>query len=185
AASTHRPEEKIILDIYRDLIDKFNIRLLIAPRHPERIVEIKKLIALYDFKSVPLSSLSQKAYRREDIFVLDTVGSLFYFYSLADLCFVGGSLVNKGGHNILEPLYFSKPTLFGPHMNNFKEIADIVVKYNAGIKVKDREDLRNRIVIFLESKPLRDDVAANCKKVFRCQKELLDSNAEVVLRWAG
>jgi 3-deoxy-D-manno-octulosonic-acid transferase len=75
------------------------------------------------------------------VFILDTVGELSNFYALADVVFVGGSLVKKGGHNILEPAMLGKPVLFGPHMFNFRDIAQLFLEEGAALLVKDADHL--------------------------------------------
>ncbi|MCM8773422.1 MAG: 3-deoxy-D-manno-octulosonic acid transferase [Candidatus Omnitrophica bacterium] len=182
AASTHHPEEKIILDIYKDLLSLGNIKLLIAPRHKERVNKIEELVKSYGFNPLLLSEIRSKEISLVDVFILDTVGELFYFYSIGEVCFVGGSLVNIGGHNILEPIYWSKPTLFGPFMDNFREIEEKVLAYKAAIKVKDADDLKTKITDLLRNVKIKEELAVNCSKVFAEEKKYLRKNVEIVLK---
>lgn len=149
AGSTHREEEAMVLNAYKELLSEFNgLRLLIAPRHPERASEIADLVVSSGFKPLRISKLAQvddNPKQENSVFILDTVGDLVAFYALADIVFVGGSLVNKGGHNILEPAALGKPVLFGPHMFNFKDITDLFLKNNACIMVIDQAQLKNGI----------------------------------------
>lgn len=134
AGSTHDGEEKIVLDVFKKLrIKGFNVKLIIAPRHPERFREVENLVNSYGF-NLGKRSLRSKNW---DVFILDTIGELSSFYSLSNIAFVGGSIANVGGHNILEPAYFSVPVIFGPNMSNFSDIRDEFLKKNAGFEVRE------------------------------------------------
>jgi 3-deoxy-D-manno-octulosonic-acid transferase len=155
AASTHQGEEEIILSVYQQLLEEVeNIKLLIVPRHPERTGTVEKLVAKFNFRPQRISYLSPRGsnvlhqIERPDhstVFILDTIGQLMYFYAISDIVFVGGSLVKKGGHNILEPASLSKPMLIGPHMFNFLDITNLFLKANALIMVRDADELRTNI----------------------------------------
>jgi 3-deoxy-D-manno-octulosonic-acid transferase len=144
AGSTHPQEEEIILEAYRTVLRKFpQLKLLIAPRHPERAKEIEGIISGFGFHSVLVSSLPLRPCNclTKPVFVLDSIGKLTAFYRLADIVFVGGSLVKKGGHNILEPASLGKAILFGPYMFNFKDIAELFLKNQATVLAKNKEEL--------------------------------------------
>ncbi|MDD5668678.1 MAG: 3-deoxy-D-manno-octulosonic acid transferase, partial [Candidatus Omnitrophica bacterium] len=79
---------------------------------------------------------------KDTVFLLDTVGQLMGFYSCASIVFVGGSLVKKGGHNILEPVFLGKPVFFGPHMFNFRDITSLFLSNGAAVQVNDREQCK-------------------------------------------
>jgi 3-deoxy-D-manno-octulosonic-acid transferase len=149
--STHAGEEETILKEYKKLLGNFkNLKLLIAPRHPERSREVSGLVLKYGFESVMVSALpAQAGIRANAVFILDTVGSLIDFYEVADIVFVGGSLAHKGGHNILEPASFSKPIIFGPYMFNFRDIADLFISNNAAVMLRDGSGLSGAISKFL------------------------------------
>jgi 3-deoxy-D-manno-octulosonic-acid transferase len=155
AASTHAGEEEIILNVYQGLIREFpHLRLLIAPRHPERTPLILNLIKKFGFEIEKISLLNETTRQPDNqttIFILDTIGQLIYFYALADIVFVGGSLIKKGGHNILEPASLSKPILFGPYMFNFGDIADLFLNHKAAIKVSGQTDLKTNIAELLRN----------------------------------
>ena len=154
AGSTHQGEEEIIVETYKKLLDEFpNLRLLIAPRHPERSTSVEKLIRKYGFQSIRISQLNLSAirYPLSAIFILDTIGQLLSFYAIADIVFIGGSLIKKGGHNILEPAYFSKPILFGPHMFNFREITDLFLAEGAARMISGQAELAKGIRFLLNN----------------------------------
>jgi len=180
AASTHYPEEEIILKIYQEILKSCeNISLLIAPRHPERIPLIEKDIISSGFEPLRMSSLKEKGGNKK-IFLLDTMGELLYFYAVSDICFVGGSLTPHGGHNILEPIYFEKPTIFGPSMENFQDIEEIVLDKGAGIKIENTHQLREIILQLINNKALRDSLSEKCRKVFTEEKRSLDKHIELI-----
>ena len=93
--------------------------------------------------------LEPKAGEPKPVFILDTVGQLLDYYCLADIVFVGGSLIKKGGHNILEPASLSKPVIFGPYMFNFRDIAALFLENNAAIQVRNRSGLQEKVKFFL------------------------------------
>jgi 3-deoxy-D-manno-octulosonic-acid transferase len=159
AASTHPGEEVEILKVYLDLLKSFpDLKLLIVPRHPERSESLVKLINNYPLLEArrisQLSRLdaSEETSANKQVFILDTIGQLMYFYAIADIVFVGGSLVKSGGHNILEPASLGKPILFGKYMFNFRDITGIFLKNNAGIMVNDAKELEIELRKLLEDK---------------------------------
>jgi 3-deoxy-D-manno-octulosonic-acid transferase len=158
AASTHPQEEEQVLEVYLSLSSLYpELKLLIAPRHPERSQIIEELInshrrlkayrvsGLARFDSVPGQS------DRCPVFILDTIGKLINFYVVSDIVFVGGSLVEKGGHNILEPASLAKPVIFGKYMFNFRDIAEMFVQNNAGIMVNDLGELEQSLKDLLDN----------------------------------
>jgi len=188
AGCTHPGEEDILLDVYRDLLDSsVDLRFLIAPRHPERAASIEKLILAKDFEPFSISRIpdcnpQELKENKKAVFVLDTIGELLYFYALCDISFVGGSLSCDGGHNILEPIYLEKPTIFGPHMDNFLDVEEVVLEKGAGIKVSDNQQLRQTLMRLLEDQALRTNLSNRCRAVFQQERESLDKNLKIVLQ---
>ncbi len=145
AGCTHPGEEEIVLDVYKKLKGEFpGLRLLLAPRHPKRASELASLCKDFSFSSVMTSSLAKEVDAGDlskTVVILDTLGQLVVFYALADLVFVGGSFVKKGGHNVIEPASLNKPVIFGPIMYNFHDIAELLVKNNAAIQALSKQEL--------------------------------------------
>ncbi|MFH1505313.1 MAG: glycosyltransferase N-terminal domain-containing protein [Candidatus Omnitrophota bacterium] len=188
AASTHSPEESIIIKIYSDIIkvsDK--VTLLIAPRHPNRAGEIEKIVKSNGFNPIKMSKvdlsygLVSKGMAKR-VYIADTIGQLMFFYSISDICFVGKSLVCYGGQNILEPVYFSKPTVFGPNMSNFAEIERVVLEKKAGIRVKNEQELKEVLLKLVQDEPLRDSLSKRCPEVFEKGKQSLESNLGLIFK---
>jgi 3-deoxy-D-manno-octulosonic-acid transferase len=155
AGSTLRGEEAAVLRGFgRIKTTAPSALLVIAPRHPERFGEVEKLARDAKFVTTRRSELPIDAEPRADVVVLDTIGELAQLYQVATAVFVGGSLVDQGGHNILEPAIFGKPIVFGPHMQNFKEIADAFLSNGAAIQVRSDEELGDALLT-LVTDPVR------------------------------
>ncbi|MBP7775778.1 MAG: 3-deoxy-D-manno-octulosonic acid transferase [Acidobacteria bacterium] len=136
AGSTMRGEEAIVLRVFRRLKTvQPSAVLVLAPRHPERFDDVVALALQEGFRTIRRSELPIDAEPRADVVVLDTIGELAAVYQVGTVVFVGGSLVATGGHNILEPAVFGRPVVFGPHMQNFAEIATTFVANDAGVQV--------------------------------------------------
>src|SRR5262249_7481996 len=127
---------------------------VVAPRHPERFGEVEQLARAAGFVVMRKSELPIDAEPRADVVVLDSIGELAQLYQLATAVFVGGSLVQHGGHNILEQAIFGKPIVFGPYMQNFKEIADAFVTNGAAVQVEVERDL-DEVLPALVGDPVR------------------------------
>lgn len=184
AASTHSGEEEIILGTYKELLNEFPfLRLLIAPRHPERTLQIIKLIKKFDFESMRISILDRQTGKPENpqtIFILDTVGQLMSFYAISDIVFVGGSLVKKGGHNILEPASLGKPIIFGHYMFNFRDIADSFLNHNACILVSNKAELKQSIKELLNSPYKMEELGKKAKDLIVENQGATRRNLELI-----
>jgi 3-deoxy-D-manno-octulosonic-acid transferase len=139
AASTHPGEEESVIGAYKALLATFPaLQLWLAPRHPERAAAVGQLIhnagLTYQLWQ-PIKS-GESRYRHE-VLLIDTVGDLFSLYSLADLIFVGGSLIAHGGQNILEPAAWGKVPLYGPFLDNFRAARELLSKAEAGWQISD------------------------------------------------
>ena len=155
AGSSHRGEEEILLDAYRSARAQLpGLSLVLAPRHPERFAEVEKLLSKTTLTFQRKTQSAVKEYFAHDILLLDTVGDLPGFFAAADIAFIGGSLVDVGGHNLLEPARLRKPIVFGPYMTNFKNIAEAMKRIGAAVEVRDAADLTG-VLIDLLSDPER------------------------------
>jgi 3-deoxy-D-manno-octulosonic-acid transferase len=142
AASTLKGEEEPVLEMFGRIRATLTTTLLIiAPRKPERFDEVERLARRGGWKVARRSELRVDAEPRQDIVILDTIGELAQLYQVATAVFVGGSLVDAGGHNILEPAVFGKPIVFGPYMQNFAEIAGTFLDNGAAIQVRTGPEL--------------------------------------------
>lgn len=156
AGSTHRGEEDLILQAFRTVVREVpDAVLVLAPRHPERIPEVETMVREAVFPFVRRTRLPEDASELPPVILVDTMGELGYLYALATVVFVGGSLVPAGGHNILEPARYRRPILFGPHMDNFAEVAEAFLGEGMSHQVHDAPEMAARIVELF-----RDPVAA-------------------------
>ncbi|AJE03716.1 3-deoxy-D-manno-octulosonic acid transferase [Geobacter pickeringii] len=153
AGSTHPGEEELLLNAFVSSLQCHPTSVMVlVPRHPERAGEVAELVRARGFKPVLRSRLAEApaTLPSDALLVVDTVGELMTFYRLADVVFVGGSLVPNGGHNLLEPASCGVPLLFGPHTENFREITSLVLQYGAGERAANGEELRGRLQLLFD-----------------------------------
>lgn len=153
AGSTQSPEEKIAIAAYLALRPKYpRLRLLIVPRHKERFEEVAQLIESHCLPLVRRSRLKELGERRPaaelrgreeppPILLLDTLGELAACWGLADIAFVGGSLTNRGGQNMIEPAGYGAALLFGPNTHNFRDVVSLLLEADAARVVHDQDEL--------------------------------------------
>ena len=173
AGSTHKGEDEIVLDAFKNVKAKVNnAKLLLASRHLERLPEIEELVKKtglsYGFRS------QGDTFQNKDIILLDTMGELGKMYSICDFAFIGGSFNNTGGHNPLEAAVYNKPVITGPCIHNFKDIYGILTHSNAGKLVKTPQELENHMLKLLTNEKYYSDAQNDCFKVFEAQKGALD-----------
>jgi 3-deoxy-D-manno-octulosonic-acid transferase len=150
AGSTFRGEEAAVLRALARIKKTMPTAVaIVAPRQPERFAEAERLARDAGFATTRRSELPIDAESRADVIVLDSIGELAQLYQLATVVFVGGSLVDHGGHNILEPAIVGKPIVFGPHMQNFKEIAESFVANGAAVCVASERELDDELLSLL------------------------------------
>jgi 3-deoxy-D-manno-octulosonic-acid transferase len=155
AGSTMRGEEAAVLRAFARIKATIPSALaVLAARQPERFGEVERLSRDAGFVTMRRSELPIDAEPRADVVVLDTIGELAQLYQVATAVFVGGSLADHGGHNILEPAIFGKPIVFGPNMHNFREIADAFVTNDAAIQVRSEQEL-DEALLTLVTDPVR------------------------------
>jgi 3-deoxy-D-manno-octulosonic-acid transferase len=171
AASTHPGEEEIILSAYRDLLTSCtNLFLVLVPRHPERTAEVSALLERMKMtyrRRTGLTTADEALFQNGEVLLVDTIGEMMGLYALSDLAFVGGSLMPTGGHNLLEPASLGIPSVFGPHMSNFREIAALVLQYGAGIQIETTEELTETVRSLVTSETLRQVLGQNGLKMMR------------------
>lgn len=158
AASTHEGEDEIILNASRRMRAEFpDLLLILVPRHPERFDKVAALSQRSGFKILRRSDQGMCT-REIQVLVVDTMGELPLFYGTADIAFVGGSLVPRGGHNLLEPAALGRPVIIGPHYFNFNEISRQFLSANAAIQIDSSESLANAVIELFRSPQKRADM---------------------------
>jgi 3-deoxy-D-manno-octulosonic-acid transferase len=183
AGSTHRGEEEVVLDAHRAALRGCpELALVIAPRHPERAPEILGLVTARGWSAVLRSELG-RARPANAVVVLDTVGELAPLYAVADVVFVGGSLVPNGGHNMLEPALRRKPVLMGPHTENFREAAALLESAGAAAVVRDAEELGRELTRLLGDAGLRAKLGEAAYEAAASHRGAVRETLELVSRF--
>jgi 3-deoxy-D-manno-octulosonic-acid transferase len=164
--STHRGEEEILARIFLRLRQQFSsLRLFIAPRHVERLREIRAQLAALPLRVALASEVAVDRESEADCFLLDTTGELQRWYSIATIVFIGKSLTAQGGQNPVEPIMAGKPVVFGPHMENFATLAKALVRKKGAIQVRDVDSLEMTIAGLLRDNDARQRLLQNARKV--------------------
>ncbi|MEW6534893.1 MAG: 3-deoxy-D-manno-octulosonic acid transferase [Candidatus Auribacterota bacterium] len=183
AGSTHRGEEQIVAGVYKSLKENIReLKLILAPRHPERLAEVEKILQNSGIDFVRKTSLDagEPQNGRIDVILLDTMGELRHIYDLASVVFVGKSMVPGGGQNILEPAALEKPVVFGPHMDNFRLIADSFVAQSAGFVANTPDELESVLKKLFLNRTLRISVGQKGKYLVSCINGALDKTFESI-----
>lgn len=168
AGSTHEGEETVLIQAFARLkSSRPDVILVIAPRDPRRAVKILKLAASHGLGVHKLSNPALADHLMPgELIVVDCFGVLVGLYDLADLTYVGGSLVAQGGHNPLEPAACGKPVLFGPDMRDFRQIADWLVQGGAAVQVESSEALYEKISALLEDGEAANAMGARARRIY-------------------
>ena len=149
AASTREGEAEKVLEAFRQcLIQEPDLLLILVPRHPERIDSVARLCEQQGF-TIERRSSDQLCHQDVQVWLGDSMGEMWNYYSLADLAFVGGSLVDTGCHNVLEPAVLGIPVLVGPSQFNFAVICNQLQEAGALITVADQNDLAQQVLLLL------------------------------------
>jgi 3-deoxy-D-manno-octulosonic-acid transferase len=181
AGSTFRGEEAAVLHAFSRIKATMPTALaVIAPRQPERFGEVERLAREAGFATVRRSDLPIDAEPRADVVVLDTLGELAQLYQIATAVFVGGSLVDHAGHNILEPAMFGKPIVFGPYMQNFKEIALAFITNGAALQVQSGRELGEALLTLLTDPVLRARLGAAARALVEANRGAKDKTLAVI-----
>ncbi len=172
AASTHKGEEEIVVRTYKKLKEKVsNLKLLLAPRHLTRVESVVKIL---NNNSLNFGYRTKNDdFSTKDVLLLDTLGELSKTYKLCDIAFIGGSFNKTGGHNPLEAAIFSKPTVSGPCIKNFRDIYSILENDGASFVVKNEKELYNTLEKLFLDEAFYSNSQQNCKKCFSNQQGAL------------
>lgn len=155
--STHEPEESVALTAFKQLQSNFpdrQLRLIIAPRHPERCAKVAQIVETHGYRP-RLFSEGHVCESVHDVYMLDTIGQLMRFYSIADIAFVGGTLAPIGGHNLVEPCIYEIPVVCGPHVQKTRDVAQALIEREALIKVESASELADVFSALIRSSERR------------------------------
>ena len=181
-ASTHPGEEEILLNAYKRLQDNKNIKLFLCPRHTERGGEIAKQAGIMGFKVKLYSDLGSEDY---DVCIINRTGLLSSFYASSLMSFVGGSLVPRGGHNLIEPAALGSPIIIGPHTFNFEDIVHQFLSDHACIKVTSEDELLAAMELFIGDSKVAKEFAHRAKEVVERNKGSTEVQASYIIRQLG
>ena len=181
AASTLRGEEEPLLEAFQRIRStRPTTLLIIAPRKPERFEDVERLGRKAGWNVARRSELRVDAEPRHDVVILDTIGELAQLFQVATVVFVGGSLVDAGGHNILEPAVFGKPIVFGPYMQNFAEIATTFLDNAAGVQVRSARDLETVLLELLDDPVRRASLGAAARALVEANRGARAKSLEAI-----
>lgn len=179
-ASSHLGEESLFIDFYQSLKSAIpELLLIIAPRHPERFADVLKLYQQQQLTVVTRTS-GVAVTSATDVYLADTMGELKMLYAAADVAFVGGSLIPRGGHNVLEAAAVGTPVMFGPHMFNFKEIARNILSHQAAVQCLNNNDVSQILLALYQHPEQRATLSRNGLAFIRQNQGAIDSIAAML-----
>ena len=179
--STHRGEEEILASIFLRLRQQFpSLRLFIAPRHVERLREIRAQFGALPMRVTLASEVARQLPGESDAdcIILDSTGNLHRWYAIATIVFMGKSLTARGGQNPVEPIIAGKPVVFGPHMENFATLAKALVLKKGAIQVPDMDSLELTIAELLRDREV-------CQRLVQRAREVLSEHQGATARTAA
>ncbi len=180
AASTQEGEEEIILKVHQVICKKYpDAILILAPRHPERVSKVASICDA--MKMQYIKRTEQKTFPSDvNVYILDTLGELQLHYAAAQIAFVGGSLVNRGGQNMMEPASLGLPVISGPHTYNFAEITELLTAQGALITVVNEQDLANELSQLLGDANRRHNIGEKGLQVIEENKGNINKLMEII-----
>lgn len=182
AGSTRPGEEEILCKALKTILQEIpNVLMILAPRHLERVEEVRTIIEKSGFHP-ELRTEYQKPLlpQKGVVLLLNTIGELSRVYALADVAFVGGTLVPIGGHNLLQPVIQGKPVLFGPYTQNVREIAQKLRDLHLGFCVKDDQELASKILELLRSESYRKDLRERALSFLKPHQKVIKDYLQVI-----
>lgn len=183
AGSTQAPEESFALDTWRALRSEFpNLQLILVPRHKERFEEVAALVAS---RSLSLQRRSNADRETGDVHLLDTLGELTACWGLADIAFVGGSLTQRGGQNMLEPAAYGAAVLFGPNTWNFRDIVEQLLARDAACVVRSPQELTATVRELLQQPLVAEELGRRASEFVATQQGAASRTVELLLGLPG
>ncbi len=183
AGSTHHGEDEILLEVFAALVGEHsNLRLVLAPRHLERTSEIERSCQRFGLTARRRTRLGPDngLIGKREVLLLDTIGELERVYAAADMVFVGGSLVDVGGHNMLEPAGKRKAVIYGPHVYNFTDEAALLESRGAALKVNDASELKTLIGRLLQDPEEATDLGQRALDAVSAAKGAAQTNVDLI-----
>ena len=188
AGSTHPGEEDVVIGVYRELLARDpDFRLIVVPRHVERAGDVVRLLRESGFPDVISATQMNNGQPRRDekVIVVDVIGELFKVYSLATVVYCGGSLVPKGGQNILEAAAWGKVIFYGPSMDDFSSEAALLEASGAGIRIRGARELMEKIQQTLADPQDAKQRGERGRAVVLANRGAAKRYAEMVMKYLG
>jgi 3-deoxy-D-manno-octulosonic-acid transferase len=180
--STHRGEEEILAKVFLKLRQQFpSLRLFIAPRHVERLREIRATLEALSLQVRLAGEARNHRDAKPDCVLLDTTGELKRWYGIATVVFMGKSLTAHGGQNPVEPIAAGKPVMFGPHMENFAALAQTLVAKNGAIQVRDVKELECAAEKLLRDNEVRRLLVQSAEGVLKQHRGATAHTAQLIV----
>jgi len=167
----------VITSLKNDLQDTI---IYIAPREIHLVSIIEEKLSKF-FNVARFSSIKAGTKGKIDIIVVDTMGDLMGIYEKSRVAFVGGSLAPYGGQNILEPLFFCTPVIFGPYIENFRDIADIVLENKAGVMVDNGNDLSMTMKNIMSDESLQKEMGQAGRLIIQKQQDVMKKTVDIIM----
>jgi 3-deoxy-D-manno-octulosonic-acid transferase len=182
AGSTHPGEESMLLDAFSRIKHPGDdLLLIVAPRNPERAGSVFRIFDSAGYSVGLMKELKKMSSgKRLDVIIIDTIGLLKKLFAIADIAFIGGSLVNCGGHNPLEPAAFSKPIIFGHDMSDFRDISKMLLDAGGAVQVKDAQELNKALVSLMENEKRALEMGKNALGVLTANKGAVEKTIKVI-----
>ncbi|MDR1361958.1 MAG: 3-deoxy-D-manno-octulosonic acid transferase [Holosporaceae bacterium] len=195
AASTHEKEEDILLEAHRKLRKEFDVISIIIPRHPTRTKDVAGVIEKHNLKFLLRSQIDEshpetwdknpEKFAATEIYCIDSFGEIGTFFRLADVCFVGGTLVPIGGHNIYEPVSLGKPVIHGPFLDNVLAMRDFLHSQEVAFEIHNSDDIYKLCKKLFLDKKLRKKITEISKKITRNNALAKIDRVMQLKKWLG
>jgi len=184
AGSTRNPEEQVVLEAFARIRHHFpSAVLILAPRHLERTEQIRQWVASHGLGCQLRTQIDPSGDpRKAPVVILDTMGELSDIYGIADMVFCGGSLVPKGGQNILEPAMWGKPVIYGPSMEDFQEAKEMIQSNGGGMLVRNAGEMADVAIEWMQSPHLARSVGEAARQAVLPHGGAAAKHAEVICR---
>jgi 3-deoxy-D-manno-octulosonic-acid transferase len=174
AGSTHEEDENVLIPAFTEILKSLPSALLIlVPRHPERFQRTAESASAAGLRT-ELHSQAEACSEQAQCFVVDTMGELMTYYACGDIAYVGGSMGDQGGHNALEPAAMGLPVLFGPNMENAREIADKLIESKAALSIAGQKEAQESVGRLFSDKTLRNNMGDAGRNLVEKNKGALD-----------
>jgi 3-deoxy-D-manno-octulosonic-acid transferase len=182
SGSTHTGEEELLVPLYVRLHKEKELLWIIAPRHMKRLPAIMELLQTHELRFHRFSEFQKGSKRQFSVVILDSLGELAGIYAVATYVFCGGSLVEKGGHNLMEAAIWEKPVLYGPSIGDFRDAAELLESVGAGFRVDDVQALEEMIRTFRNNPVEYKSACRRAGGIARLQQGAAERQAAIIIQ---